>query len=783
MLLWGKKGGGAAWAIALWSLLTVCVAAPAQINRPTAVPVRPETRSTQPTSRQVPLLSRPLRLGDFESMAPPPELAHQLTEITGFTQNSPNNGKPPTERTEVYLGRTQRTLEVAFVCFDAHAAAIRRHLTRRENIQTDDNVGILLDPFADRRHGILFQVNALGVQADAAWTENNDPDYSYDQVWDSAARVTARGWIAVLSIPFESLRFRPGGLPWGVVLMRNLPRASETDEWPAISSNVTGTLSQEGTLLGIEGVTGSHNLQLNPYALLQNLHAVDTLNPNNPFFSTRHLEGTAGGDAKAILKDSIVVDATVNPDFSQVESNQPQFTVNQRYPVYFPELRPFFLENANYFDTPIQLVYTRNIVNPEFGGRVTGKIGRTNLGILAIDDRLPGNTVAPGDPLYKKRSFYGIARVSEDIGKNSNVGAIYTDEELNGSWNRIGGLDFTARLSNTWTLTGQEVESSTKSLDGSYAAGPATKLRVARNGHSFNFRSTYNDYSSGFQSLAGFIQTTAYRQNNSYANYQWFPKGSRVQIFGVETSDQFAFDRKGNRLYHYTTFDPFVTLARNTVFAPLVGQNSDTLGPDSYPVLTRYTNYTENFGGVVLRSAPMPQLNFNLVAIRGGNVNYNPLPGRPPALLDQTNVQLLFTLQPIGALTIDNTYLLDRNFLTHGGPFVYENQVLRTKINYQFTRALSARVIVEYDSLHANPAETSLGRTKQVQTQALLTWLPHPGTAIYVGYNNDLQNLSHTLCTRRGGVCDPTEEILPRGQGYLNDGRQFFLKASYLLRF
>jgi hypothetical protein len=114
---------------------------------------------------------------------------------------------------------------------------------------------------------------------------------------------------------------------------------------------------------------------------------------------------------------------------------------------------------------------------------------------------------------------------------------------------------------------------------------------------------------------------------------------------------------------------------------------------------------------------------------------------------------------------------------------VYESQTFRTKLNYQFTRAFSARVIVEYDSTLANPRETSLQRTKQVQTQALLTWLPHPGTAIYVGYNNDLQNYNHALCSRMGGTCDPTKPILPRADGYLNDGRQFFVKASYLLRF
>ena len=191
---------------------------------------------------------------------------------------------------------------------------------------------------------------------------------------------------------------------------------------------MAGTLSQEGTLTGVEGATGSRDFQLNPYGLLQNLHALNSQDPGNPYFSSRKLAGTIGGDAKAIVKESIVLDATINPDFSQVESDQPQFTVNQRFPVYFPELRPFFLENANYFDTPIDLVYTRNIVHPEFGGRATGKLGRTNIGVLAINDRSPGETVGRDDAVYKKKAFFGIGRISEDVGKNSSVGAIYTDE-------------------------------------------------------------------------------------------------------------------------------------------------------------------------------------------------------------------------------------------------------------------------------------------------------------------------------------------------------------------
>jgi hypothetical protein len=766
----------------------------AQNSKPTALsPQIP--KESPPTDFKVPLLTEPLRLSDFSSMEPRPALRDQLVRVLGFIQNSPNDGEPATQQTEVWIAHTKSTLYFVFICHDDRPSAIRSHLSRRENITGDDTVSVLLDPFQDRRKGVLFSVNPAGVQADAAWTDSSsvdytsDTDYSYDQVWDSEARITSSGWMALIAIPFRSLRFRSVASDWGVVFSRTLPRNSEVDFWPRVSTSISGVLSQEATMHGIEGVTGSHNLQLNPYALGQNERELINIDPLNPYWSIRGLEGTGGGEAKFIIKDSVVLDGTINPDFSDVESDQPQFTVNQRYPVYFPELRPFFLENANYFSTPIDLVYTRNIVHPEYGIRLTGKIGATNLGFFAIDDREPGETYAPGDPLYLERAKYFVGRVSEDLGKNSSVGLIYTDQEFGGGWNRVGGLDFTAHLTKNWTALGQMVESSTMGPNDpanppAYSAGPASYLEIQRAGHSFILDSINKDYSTGFQTQLGFIPTTDLYSNQTHVTYVWYPKKSSIQSFGLDGFSLVGWDHQGNRLYHYSTFSPYMSLARQFIIAPQVGQNSDTVGPqDGYP-LTHNVNFTENFGGIAVRGAPYAQSNFTIIALRSGNVNYNPVAGGVPSLLNADLVQALITLQPVRRLTADNTYLLDRDHSVADGAFVYENQVLRTKINYQFTRSISARVIAEYDSTLANPAETSLLRTKQIQTQALFTWLPHPGTVVYVGYNNNIQNLDRSLCNREpSGACNPSYPVPPTSIDYLNTGKQIFVKVSYLFRF
>jgi len=768
-------------------LVALAAASPAQSVRPDRQPPPPNPQRFSDAT--VPLIAQPLHLSDFEGMQPRADLQPQLAHLTQFLQQHPNDGAPATERTEIWFARTSSALYFVFVCYDHNVRAIRGHLARRENITTDDNVNVLLDPFQDRRKAILFSVNPYGVQADANYSDSFGIDYSYDQVWDSEGRITSDGWLALLAIPFRSIRSHHLSSDWGVVFWRNLPRNSEDDWWPRVTQHISGILPQEGTLHGIEATTGSHNIQLNPYGIAQNERTLFTLDPQNPYFSKRKLEATTGGDAKIVFQDCLVLDATINPDFSTVESDQPQFTVNQRYAVYFPELRPFFLENSSYFSSPIQLLYTRNIVHPEFGARLTGKLNHTNIGMLAIDDRQPGYQFAENDPLFHRRAFFSVGRISQDIGKGSSIGLIYAGKEFGGGWNRIGGADFTARMNEHWTALGQLVESSTRGHRESgrppaYSAGPASYFELQRSGHSFNMDNTFQDISPGFKTEVGFVQTSNIRGDNFHSTYRWwYGKKSFVQSFGLETGQQVAWDHRGNRIYRYSSYDPFWTLQRELVIAPIIGQNSDTLGPQNGYDYTANHNFTENFYGLVVRGAPWSQLNFNLQITRGGNVNYNPAAGGLPALLDQYNVNARFTVQPMHQLTVDNTYLLDRDFRSHTREFVYESQTFRTKANYQFTRSLSARVILEYDSTLANPAQTSLLRTKQVGSQVLFTWLPHPGTAVYVGYNNHLANLDRKLCTPGiTGACDPDADP-PRAPDYLNDGKQIFIKASYLFRF
>jgi len=446
-----------------------------------------------------------------------------MVKVTGFIQRNPHNGDLASQRTEAYLGYDEKNLYVVFVCFD-DPAKVRARMSRREDIFDDDTVEIMLDTFHDRRRAYAFQTTPLGVQWDAIWTEvphedntgstaNFDP--SFDTVWHSNGKLTSRGYVVWMAIPFKSLRFSPAReQSWGIILYRGILRENEDDFWPEISRSVEGRLAQGATAGGLEDISPGRNMQFIPYGVLRSFRALDTRDPTAPRFDHRDAEFRGGIDSKFVLHDNLVLDVTANPDFSQVESDEPQITVNQRFEVFFPERRPFFLENSDYFKTPIDLFFTRRIGDPQFGARLTGKVGPYSLGILATDDRGPGNRVPDSDPLAGERSTFAIARVNRDIFGQSSIGAMYTDWEFPAAdeFNRVGGIDSRLKFNPNWTGNFEAVTSSTKNQDGSYEAGPAYKTEANYSATHLNYDATYNDISPGFTTNAGFVNRVDIRQ-------------------------------------------------------------------------------------------------------------------------------------------------------------------------------------------------------------------------------------------------------------------------------
>ncbi|PYX84666.1 MAG: hypothetical protein DMG68_20115, partial [Acidobacteria bacterium] len=289
-------------------------------------------------------------------------------------------------------------------------------------------------------------------------------------------------------------------------------------------------------------------MQFIPYGIFRSFRELQLRDPNNPTYTSAYAYGRIGLDAKAVLKDKFVLDAAINPDFSQVESDDPQVTVNQRFEVFFPEKRPFFLENANYFQTPINLVFTRRIVDPKWGVRLTGKDGPWAVGLLAADDASPGQEVPVFDPTAGKHAHFGIGRVNYDLGSQSTIGAIFTDQEFDGSYNRVGGIDTRLRLNSNWVVAGQFVESSTLNTDRTYQAGPAAEVTAVRQGLHFNYNLDYSDRSAGFLTEPGFDPQPDIHNIDQQAQYTFRREGKRLISWGPMFESYQTFDHEGNHI-------------------------------------------------------------------------------------------------------------------------------------------------------------------------------------------------------------------------------------------
>ena len=751
-------------------------------------------------SIQIPRIDSPPRLEEFLNMEPPPRWKDKLAKVDQLTQRIPTDGAPVSQRTEIYLGYDDRNLYAIFVCFDTEPEKIRARLSRRDDIFDDDTVEIMLDTFLDHRRAYAFNTNPLGVQGDALWTEGSDFDPSFDTVWSSEGKLTDRGFVVLMAIPFRSLRFSSRDpQTWGILLNRELPRNSEDTFWPAYSSRIQGRLNQEGTALGLEHISPGRNLQLIPYGIFRSFKELDLQDPNRPTYSQRTAFGQVGLDAKVVLKDKFVLDMTANPDFSQIESDQPQVTVNQRFEVLFPEKRPFFLENSNYFQTPIQLLFTRRIVDPKWGVRLTGKDGPWAVGMLVADTASPGEQVAPDNPIFNRHALFAIGRLSRDIGSQSSVGATYTDREVAGYFNRVGSIDGRFTLNSHWVASAQGAISATINpqdaffnmfnTTGRYQAGTAAEVVVQRIGRNFNYYLDYTDRSPNFRTLTGFDPQPDIRNPYQRVQYSFRPEGKHLISWGPMFETYQTFDHEGNRINAGYMPSMKVELIGQTFITALFAEEMERLRPQDFSVLPYIQKYTRHTTEFQIDTNYFRKFAFHADYRFGTRVNYDPPDGYFPFMANRSSATVTATVRPSKSLRIDNTYIL---FRLHQCS-VCENpepghlprptgsmndHIIRSKWNYQFTKEFSFRFIGQYDALLANPSFTFLQTTKNFNADFLFAYLVHPSTAVYVGYNSNLENIDEVPTPDGlGGV-----NHVPGGR-LRNDGRNFFVKVSYLFRF
>jgi len=742
-------------------------------------------------------VSPPPRLSDFLGMKPDAAMAGKLLKIRGFIQRTPNDNVAPNQRTDVYLGYDSKYLYVIWVAFDNQPNKIRARMTVRDHLSGDERLDLFLDTFHDHRHAYVFTVNPFGLQQDGSYDESAIVNYdsSFDTVWKSKGQRTKRGFVVWEAIPFKSIRFpATPQQTWGILFIRWIPRNNGSDTWPRVSTRIQGRLGQEATLDGLDSISRGHNVQFIPYAYARSYRALDTRDPNHPQFTSQSFDPRAGIDGKAVLKDSLVLDATVDPDFSQVESDQPQVTVNQRFAVNFPEKRPFFLENANFFQTPLDLFFSRNIADPQFGVRLTGKVGPYAIGTLVSDDKSPGEVVPPNGPLAGQRAHFAVVRVNRDIFKQSTIGMIYTDREFAGAYNRVGGVDGHFKFTPNVTMDWQGVTSATTLPGGPRLAGPAYKLHLQRTGYQFYYDLNYEDLSPGFNTETGFLGEDTvdqfvpysrsiprpavrpdFRSLGQFITYRFRPKSKTLISWGPALYVDPVWDHKGNPLDTYYDTGLSFELTGQTYFELYQAADHELLRPQDFPALTANRVYVHQHKGIYFGSQYFAPFTLNATYEWGTGVNFEPAGSQAPTLADLTHAQLTMAIRPLTRLEVDNTYILERLTSRLDRASIFDNHIIRSQWNWQFTPRLSVRTIFQYNAVLPNSQMTNLKPVKEFNADFLLTYLVNPWTALYIGYNHDLQNLN--LVPTGSGT-----ELIRTNQ-FLNDGRQFFVKYSYFFGF
>jgi hypothetical protein len=492
------------------------------------------------------------------------------TKTTLDHENQPGEGTPAIVKTEVWLYENGERLFVAFKAYDPEPSAIRASYRDRDKIFADDTVGIILDTFNDNRTGYEFFVNPLGAQADMRLSDINgwDEDSSWDAIWDSAGQITAEGYVVELSIPFNVLRFpQTAGEPltWNIGFWRNYNRDVRRHmSNVALDRNLQCTICQFNQYVGFTDIKTGNNLQLTPTLTLSRRdEKPDVPGP----WQNGDVSTDPGLDIRWGVTQDMVLNATINPDFSQVEADASQLDINNTFSLFFPEKRPFFLDGASYFSTEnYNLVHTRNIADPDYGMKLTGKTDQHAYGLLIANDQqttflLPGNQ---GSSLVEldRKSTIAIARYKMDVGERNSVGVLLTHRQADEYKNTVASVDGNYWFNEQNSLNYQIVHSQSDTPlsivnDSDYEdfnltphqTGNALQLNFKHQTRDYALKAGYNSIDEGFRADLGF---------QSRANIERVVLGGERTWYG-DNNDTFTrwgyfgdwdktFDQQGNVL-------------------------------------------------------------------------------------------------------------------------------------------------------------------------------------------------------------------------------------------
>ena len=663
-----------------------------------------------------------------------------------------DNTKPPV-RTDAMITFDADNVYIAFRAYDPKPSEIRAHLMDRDTIVTfvqDDHVTFMFDPFNDERRAFQFRVNPLGVQADAIFSQVEFvEDFSWDIIWNSAGRITSDGYIVEVAVPVNQLRFprSDGPQTWGVELGRSYPRSvrHRISANPRNRNN-TCLLCQVNKVTGFRGLEPGRNLEVAPTL-------TTTRTDSAPDFPPAGLEDgdtkiDPGVSARWGISPAITLNATINPDFSQIEADAAQLAENERFALFVTEKRPFFLEGVDFFATPINAVFTRTVVDPAWGLKITGKEGKNAGGVFLTQDEV-NSLVIPSNsgsrPVFLEERVTGaVARYRRDLGANSTFGFLYAGRRGDDYHNHVAGLDGFLRLSDADEIRVQYLRSDTQyprsvavatrpNLDS--FAGAALRFNYDHIARNWIWSAAYDDFDPNFRADSGFVPRVDFRTMF----------GNVVRRFWGDRDDWYTLWHIGGRASRTKDHSGRLTdkdiVLTTTVQGPLqsllqvnVRQQSTFFIDRLHEDLLRADAFFEIQPGAIGK--------FSLFVQAGETVDFaNNQPAdvlllNPAAevkLGRHINAQLSHILQ---RLDVDRGRLSDTN-------------ITELRLVYNISIRSFVRAIVQNVDIARDPASFAQPEVQTLFTQLLFSYKVNPQTVLFIGYSDNqlgLQqfDLTHT---------------------------------------
>ncbi|MCU0235565.1 MAG: carbohydrate binding family 9 domain-containing protein [Acidobacteria bacterium] len=670
-----------------------------------------------------------------------------------FITFHPLVGRPLGLATDIWVAYSGKTLYFAFKCHDNRPGEIKTSIAKRDNCSKDDWIGVILDPLDNRQSSVEFYVNPNGCQTDGLTSAvdgvNFDP--SPDYVWESAGRIAADGYTVEMAIPLESLRYKSGEqVRMGVVFMRHAARLGAMSAWPELKAGE----SQFNAMTGIEYRDLRKGLMLE---VLPNFTVNrDRARASDGAWGRGETDPLLGVSLKYGITSSLTAEATIRPDFSQVESDAFQVEVNQRYPIFYVEKRPFFMEGTNAIDFGLvaggmmsAAVYSRSIADPEWAAKVSGTAGKNLFAVLAADERLPEPAGGSGHALW------GVARVKRSLGSDNSIGMLYSGRYAGEDKNSVLGADLQYRFFGKLRLTASGLFSSTQ-LAGSEKAdsGFGLNAMLLYGVPTLDASLAYERYSGDFAMASSFLMRRDFEQLQFFLGPNLTPRAG-----------QFAGWVKRVQPY-----------LRGSLIHDLGTRMDDRLLKTGVNVYTRwsgtlkleYRQGREAWNGVSFRRnaacmqaslRPWSWLSLGASANFGDRIYYDPL--APFAGRGRT-LSFAATVQPGVRSNLGLELLYDalERRPADGGGRVYALNIANLTAAYQFNRFFLVRGALRYNDYERNLA-----------TDLLASFTLIPGTVVHLGYGS----LYEEGAWRK-------ETWQPGNDRLLNMKNSLFFKVSYLWR-